>query len=59
MLGLLWQQILIFCGKSFKFQESIIRYALSQTGGSRIKTAEFLQINRKALYRKMKRLGIN
>ena len=42
-----------------KTEESLIRYALSQTGGSRIKAAEFLQINRKALYRKMKRLGIN
>ena len=42
-----------------KTEESVIRYALSQTGGSKIKTAEFLQINRKALYRKMKRLGIN
>ena len=42
-----------------KTEESVIRDALSRTGGSKSKASEFLQINRKALYRKMKRLGIN
>ena len=40
-------------------QRDLISEALDEAGGNKVKTAEILQINRKALYRKMKSLGIS
>ena len=41
-----------------EFQRDLIKNALEKVGESRIKAAEILHINRKALYRKMKNLGL-
>lgn len=39
-------------------EREIIRKALEQTGGNKIKAAQLLRMNRKTLYRKIKSLGI-
>jgi len=41
-----------------EFQRDLIKNALEKVGESKIKAAEILHINRKALYRKMKNLGL-
>ena len=41
-----------------RFEVGVIKYALAKVGGNKIKAAKVLHINRKALYRKMKTLGI-
>jgi two-component system response regulator AtoC len=39
-------------------ERDLIRKALEQTGGNKIKAAKLLQMNRKTLYRKIKNLGL-
>jgi DNA-binding NtrC family response regulator len=39
-------------------ERELIRKALEQTGGNKIKAAQLLQMNRKTLYRKIKSLGL-
>ena len=41
-----------------EFARNLIKKALEKTAGNKIKAAKILQINRKALYRKMKHLGL-
>lgn len=41
-----------------EFEKGVIKDALAKAGGNKIKAAKILHINRKALYRKMKRLGL-
>jgi len=41
------------------FEMQLINRALAITGGNKVKAAEALQIDRKALYRKMQRLGLS
>ena len=41
-----------------KIEKGLIEKALKQTGGSKVKAADILGMNRKALYRKMKSLGM-
>ena len=41
-----------------EFERRLIKDALSKAGGNKIKAAKILQINRKALYRRMKSLGL-
>ena len=44
--------------KMQKAERALIKAALKKTGGSKIKAAKLLQINRKALYRKIKSLNL-
>lgn len=41
-----------------KVERDVIKKALEAAGGNKMKTAEILHLNRKALYRKMKGLGL-
>ncbi|MEW6162840.1 MAG: sigma-54 dependent transcriptional regulator [Nitrospirota bacterium] len=41
-----------------KFQRDLIKKALEKAGSNKIKAAKILQINRKALYRKIRSLGL-
>ena len=41
-----------------EFEKGVIKDALVKAGGNKIKAAKILQINRKALYRKMKSLSL-
>ena len=41
-----------------EFQKDLIKRALDTTGDNKLKAAKILQINRKALYRKLKSLGL-
>lgn len=41
-----------------KVERDVIKKALETAGGNKMKTAEILHLNRKALYRKMKGLGL-
>lgn len=41
-----------------RFEKDLIKKALEQAGGNKVKAAKILRMNRKALYRKMKRLEL-
>ena len=41
-----------------EFEKGVIKDALAKAGGNKIKAAKILHINRKALYRKLKSLGL-
>ena len=41
------------------FEGQVIKHALDNTGGNKVRAADLLQIDRKALYRKMQRLGLS
>ena len=45
-------------GATRQVERDMIRKALEQTGGNKIKAAKLLQMNRKTLYRKIKNLGL-
>jgi DNA-binding NtrC family response regulator len=47
-----------FKDKTLGFERGLIKETLKNTGGNKQKAAKILQINRKALYRKMKSLGL-
>jgi transcriptional regulator with PAS, ATPase and Fis domain len=47
-----------FKEKTHEFERMLIQRALERSGGNKIKAAEILQINRKALYRRMKDLHL-
>ncbi|MEW5767339.1 MAG: sigma-54 dependent transcriptional regulator [bacterium] len=61
--GLLGREISLDRGASFgniikRVERDLIEKALKEAGGHKMKAAEILQMNRKALYRKMKSLGL-
>lgn len=48
-----------FKEKTKEFERELIKSALEESGGNKIKAAKILSIHRKALYRKMKSLGLD